>query len=226
MTPRIAALVAAGSALFLAAFSYPTVLTSPQGAPAPSFTFVDARPGVQLKTGFESLFVGNCAYSSGRIGARDMTPDPAIVVRDLLALRLNDRLSGHTLELRNLVLHFNSAAASRATVAKAYSGALPNALNNVKTVGCAPDDLRGGYVANEVAEGLSPVILVIDVDLDGQRVHSRCVVGTELPAPPRKGQKPEELHAKWNGVVDEAFRCGLDRLVTGLEQKLPGAPSS
>jgi hypothetical protein len=199
-------------ALGLAAFRYPTDIAVPAPAVAPSFSLTDARPKDQSESEFESLMITNCAYGSVRVGGADLSPDPLTLVRDGLAARANAALAGKQVVLSNLTIHVNNAQGLRATVGNMYTGVIPDLMNKRDKVGCAHDDLRGGYTLGEV-DG-APLITVIDVTVDGQEHHARCIVPSPS-GPPLKRHKPE-IHAAWNKAASEQVGCALDMLAAQI----------
>jgi hypothetical protein len=213
--------------LALAGFKYPTRIDVPAPAATPGFTVADARPPEQLESGYESLSVTSCAFGSIRVGSEDMQPQPSVVVRDLLAARLGDRLDGREVALLNLAVHVNGAVDARQGVMDSIPkpdgqqspGLLAEAMIDLGKVGCAPDDLRGGYVAGEV-ESTSPLVLVLDVAIDGVEHHARCIRPWPVPGPPSR-RSPAEDQQRWGSAVAETAACAADRLA---EQVMAGTP--
>jgi hypothetical protein len=214
--------------LGLAAFRFPTSIDNPPPPAAPSFTLEDKRPTDDLDSGSESLSITNCAYGSYRAGAEDMTPQPADVVRDMLAVRVNDKLAGRHVELRHFTIHVNAALPLRGMVANmstGYTGVLPDlikgAMNERHKVGCAPDDLRGGFDLEETDKP-TPLIVVVDVAVDGVDHHARCLQPSPYMSPPIAHAKPE-MHATWNAAASAVVACAVDKLAAQITSGTPVA---
>lgn len=209
--------------LGLAAFRYPTSVEVPTAAVASSFTIKDGLPADQAKSEFESLMITNCAYGSIRVGVRDFSPTPLALVRDGLAARANAALAGKQVVLSNFTVHVNNAIAQRAQVGSMYSGVIPNLMNKREKVGCAPDDLQGGYTLGEV-EG-APLVTVIDVMVDGREHHARCIVASPLAFPPMAhvARKRPEMAVQWNAAATAQVACALDQLAGQITSGKPVA---
>jgi hypothetical protein len=210
-------------ALALCAFRYPTTVESPAAPVAPTFTITDGLSVDLAKSEFESLMITNCAYGSIRLGARDISPAPLAVVRDGLAARANAALAGKQVVLSNFTVHVNNALAQRAQVGSMYTGLIPDLMNKREKVGCAPDDLQGGYTLGEI-EG-APLVTVVDVTVDGREHHARCIVASPLAYPPmeRVARKKPELVAQWNATVTAQIGCALDKLADQINTSKPVA---
>lgn len=215
MTPAKRLLLAA--CFGLCAFKHPTTVEhgAPPAPPAPGgFTLADARPAGNLDSGSESNFIGNCAYGAYRAGAEDMTPAPTAIVRDMLAVRVNDELVGHHVELRNFTVHVNSSLPLRNLtidyMRSKYGGGGGPVGPASGIVGCAADDLRGGFSVEEV-DVPSPLVVVIDLAVDGVGYHGRCIGPSPFIAPPLKRHKPER-RATWNEAVTAGITCVIDKL--------------
>jgi hypothetical protein len=225
----LSAIAVAVLSLGLAAFRYPTTVEAPAVVVAPSFTITDGLPADQAKSEFESLMITNCAYGSIRVGARDISPAPLEVVRDGLAARANAALASKQVVLSNFTVHVNGALAQRAQVGAANPSIIAGVMNKqyVKDpndrVGCAPDDLQGGYTLDEV-EG-APLVTVIDVMVDGREHHARCIVASPMAYPPmeRVARKKPELVAQWNATVTAQVGCALDKLAGQINSGKPVA---
>jgi len=204
----------------LSAYKWVTVLARTPDPVAPSFSFKDERPEQQLKSGFESLMISNCAYGAIRVG--DTEPAASVLVQDMLAARMNPLLAGRSVVLRNFTLHTNNAQGLRTQVGAMYTGLIRRKLNDQFKLGCSPDDLRGSYLATEVEPRVVPVILVLDVAIDGQDFHGRCVLPSPAMYPPRKGTDAESK-AKWNETVDRALSCAFTLIETQASKKFSTA---
>ena len=219
-------LLLAASCLALAAFRFPTSLDNPPPPSPPSFTLEDKRPADNLDSEIESLSISNCAYGIYRAGTEDMTPTPADVVRNMLAARANDALAGRAVELRNFTMHVNSQLQltnmTMAAIRAQYGGGGGPVAPEHAIIGCAPDDLRGGFVIDEIDEEASPMILVVDVAVDGVAYHGRCIGPSPMFSPPLKSHKPE-AHARWNASVAAGLGCVLDKLARQITAGTPVA---
>lgn len=209
--------------LLLTAFRWPTVLENTNANISRSFEFRDERPETQLKSGFESLMITSCAYSSIRIGARDIEPDSAALIADQLATKLNPLLSGRIVTLKNFTVHLNNVAGMRATMGQTYTGLIPDLMNNQAKVGCAPDDLRGGYVLGEVPADKVPLIVVIDIAVENRIFHARCLKPYPYAYPVKKNAAPE-FKAGWNAAVSQATSCALESVIQQMNQAFSDSP--
>jgi hypothetical protein len=154
--------------------------------PPPGVTHVDARPAQQKKSKFESLTVWRCMYASRRIGDFDEGVQ-RIASLDAF-LDAVPALAGKTVTVRNYLVHVNTKQASRemfaTTMAASNMGAIGGGVAGAampsdkpgKVIGCAKDDLLGGYVSNEIPSPASPIVTVIDLDIDGRAFHFRSIV--------------------------------------------------
>lgn len=168
--------------VLLAAFSRPVDLPRTRSSDELSYAFTDARPKKQLKSGMESRLVTRCMYGSYLVGNQDFTPRLDVLLNDALMTRLAEPLAGKQVTLLNFTVHLNDARALRQSVsdfAVAMSPAhmVADAALNRQVVGCAPDDYQGGYSDDELG-GLqrAPWVLVVEVDVDGQRFRVRHLV--------------------------------------------------
>lgn len=141
--------------------------------PKPQFTFVDMRPGDVRGDGNESLAVTSCAYGSLRLGDKRFTPDRVQVLRSELDRALGSELAGKRVVLKAYTVHLNRAGKLRTGVGETNKGLLADLINDQSVRGCKPDDLRGGYVASEQKTPHSPVVVVIDLEVDKKLVHTR-----------------------------------------------------
>lgn len=210
----------------LTALSFPTKLKSPVSRPAAQFyEFSDLRDPKLFKSGSESLLVTNCAYGAYRIGQRDIDPDFALLIAAMLTERFGERLTGMRVSLLAASMHLNSARSLRESMGRAYTGLIPSLLNDVKKVGCAEDDNRGGYRSDEVLEHASPLIVAIDLKINDQSFRARSVVAFPFQYPPVKWAKPEDKE-RWNKAADTAVAEAIARLGDQIEQRLFVAAST
>lgn len=190
---------------------------------APSYTFVDGRPPKQLKSGFESLMITNCAYGSRRVGDNDLSADFAAMLKGMLDERFGNRLAGKVVSLEGFTVHLNNAAALRKQVGSMYSGLIPNLMNKREKVGCEGDDLRGGYELGEIEPaGAAPIVAAIQVKVGGDLFYARAITPATLAALPTK-KASQELRDEWDRVVDSLARSALSQLGDKIDQQLLGA---
>lgn len=203
----------------LTAYSFPTVLTPPGEAPQPVYTFHDLRDPKLDKSKNESLMITNCAYGALRIGRRDFDPDPVVLLHAMLVERFGDRLAGRRLELQALTVHINNAAMLRNMMGQMYTGLIPDLLNDRKKVGCAAEDIRGGYMLGEVEAGLSPLIVAVHLTIDGAPHRGRSIAVADTPYP--RGKKATEAQrAEWNSQLESAIAAALADLGDRIEVAL------
>ena len=192
--------------------------------PPPGVTLVDARPAEQKKTKIESLTVWRCMYGSQRLGDTDEGVQRIPTLQQMLDGM--SALSGRTVTLRNYVVHINNKIASRNGAANmmamniggAVGGGLAGATSTSgkpgKVIGCAADDLLGGYVSDEIPLTGSPIVTVIDLDIDGKPLHFRSISDT----------KPLDLRSI-SGTKDERKRLqeeNQQHRVTAHDKTLAG----
>jgi len=204
--------------VLLSGFAQPANLKRPAELGPASFAFVDARPSEQLKTRMESRMITDCAYASWRIGDEEFSPDLATALTDALATHSNDVLRGKQVRLVNFTVHLNNASTARGSVRGAMGGAIEGLLNDRTVLGCAADDLRGGYVASEVPAGKTPWVVVIDLEVDGRPIHVRGVQASRLEEYNKaRGSNRAETKAIrqriWDEDVGGAIEQVLGRLV-------------
>lgn len=226
-TPLIVALAAASA---LTGARYPTELDRPDAREAaPSFAFSDRRPPVQSESGYESKFIAKCSFYAIRIGGQDISPEPATVVLTALAERYGERLAGRTVELTDFAVHLNASAPYRAWQGRMITGLIPEKLNDEKKTGCADHDTIGSYRASEVGPRQAPIIVVINLRIDGRPFHARAIAAYEIGdqpsgvvVPPRKNADPGE-RALWNRSVSAVVAKALAQLGESIDAGLFGA---
>ncbi len=219
MRTSVRLLCAACCFVALTGLSYPTELVVPKVLADPAFVFEDHRDPKLFKSASESLMITNCAYGSLRVGPRDITPDPADLVRAALIDHFGARLVGRKVVLDAFSVHFNNARRLRNNTAAMFSGVIPRMMNNVERIGCAPDDNRGGYRADEIDGDASAVIVAIDLHIDEQPFRGRGIAATDLPFPAIK--RVEQSHKdRWNSAVQSAATSAINRLVDAIDGSL------
>lgn len=238
--PLLRIALAATVLVGLTALSMPTTLQRQGPEVAPTYTFVDARPAQQMESGVESLLISNCAYGSTRIGDRDFTPGLAAILNDRLMMRFADALRGRTVRLVNFTVHINDSVGLR-RLARMSTGyfefggvCLGGSPNRDVTVGCAADDLRGGFTLAELpldAQAEAPWIVVVDIEIDGRPYHARHAGWSDPKRGVLKGANREETRALrragHDAEVARVVDAALDRLVDSIAVSMPpgAAPS-
>lgn len=209
----------------LTAFAMPTTFPRKGDAAPLTYTFVDARPKEQRKSGTESRLVTSCDYGSVRLGDNEFTPGLAVLLNDALMARLSGPLQGRRVALVNFTVHFNDVQFRRGATGRfagshsPLAGTVDGLVNDKAVLGCAPDDLRGGYVASELPAGFdTPWVLVVDVDVDGRRFHARHVV----PADPRINKIYADSWAETKVMWQAAREADLGPALDALFDKLAG----
>lgn len=223
-------LVFAGACVIaLAAASWPTRLPPPATGGARPYQLIDQRDPKSLKSGFESLMITNCAYGITRIGDNDIEPHLAVFLDAMLASRFGDELAGRTILLRGFSVHLNNSLALRKGVSDMYGPGLVDALLKRRKVGCAPEDLLGGYTVGEVQPGMAPVVAAVEIEVDGKRYFGRGIAESAEPFPPKK-KAPQAEKDAWNAMVAEVVDAALsqlgDRLAAGLSGGSGAPPPS
>lgn len=212
---------AAVSIIMLTGLKYPTALPQPTSTPPRVYTLVDQRDPKSLKSGFESLMITNCAYGITRIGENDIDPDLPLLLDAMLSQRFGDRLMGRTIKLNAFKLHLNNALGLREHVSAMYTGLIPSLMNK-KKVGCKPEDLFGGYTVGEVQPGIAPLIVAIELEVDGRRIYARAIDESE-PFPPTK-RADQAAKDRWNAKVAEVVESALVKLGDQVDMTLFTAP--
>lgn len=190
------------------------VLREPQST-WPSFDWIDARSLEQRESGHESLFIVNCAYGIYRIGDDNFSSDRAALLRSDLAAALGRELQGKTVTLRNYVVHFNRAREFRESVAGSSTGLIPALMNDISVHGCSNDDLQGGYSSDELTNDESPIVVVIDVEVNCKAVRSRWVA-----SPTEVVHSFSRNNQVWNEWVSGAIDGATRKLVSNLRAEL------
>jgi hypothetical protein len=208
-----------------------------------SFTVSDARPKQQIDGGSEAFSVGNCAYSSLRIGDDFFTPTRVSLVSERLQRDYSAQLAGKTVIIQNFVMHRNFGKQARDVLKGGNSNVLvtvngaPNAglsvigtltgnavgraMANSAPMSCAPDDLRGGYSPEETPNDIAPFVIVLDLLIDKTPIHVRTVYEPVLAA---KGEKPNVYVPR---VIAFAMTKFLDDLSNQMALKmLPQQPTA
>ena len=166
-----------------------TVQELPSNHTAKEVQVIDARPTKQKVNGFESLNRMKCSYGSMRIGDKEFGRDRISLLAKAISNN-SQSIPNRTIVVRNYVIHRNLAVDSvriarkitAAQVGGAIGGVLaePNKAPEVATVvGCSPDDLTGGYTTGENGIVNSPIVTVIDLEVDQRIFHFRSVSDTE-----------------------------------------------
>lgn len=192
---------------------------------ASRFRWTDARSPEHKVSGAESVMITSCAYGAYRMGDDRFTPDYVALLRSDLDKALGDQLAGKTLTLRTYLVHVNRALELRAQVSAMNStsllGALvTSALNDTAVHGCGAADLRGSYLDHEVKTAFSPLVVVIDLEVDGRPIHLRWV-----ESPPVYISVPDDSSLVWNAWVTRVLFTCTEKLVVAIKASLEPAPS-
>lgn len=209
-------LIVAGAAALAGCHQFRTSLRHDELLPGARFAWRDARHPLQKDSATESLMVTSCAYGIYRIGDEEFTPDRVALLRSDLDRALGAELAGRTVVLRNYTIHLNCAEALRKGVAASNKGMVASLMNDTSVHGCKADDLRGGFAGKERTTPHSPLVVVIDVEVDGKQVHARWV---ESPATELVGARGDEK-SPWHDFVSGAVRKATSRLVDNLSTTL------
>ena len=207
----------------LAAASWPTRLPPPAANAPRTYALVDRREPKSLKSGFESLMITNCAYGITRVGDNDIDPHLVVFLDAMLASRFGDKLAGRTIVLSGFSVHLNNSLALRKGVSDMYGPGLVDTLLNKRKVGCAPEDLLGGYTVGEVQPGMAPVVAAVEVEIDGKRYYGRGIAESAKPFPPKK-KAPQAEKDAWNALVSRTVDGALVQLGDAIDQGLFGPP--
>lgn len=213
----LAALAVLGASALTGCNPYLVNLRHDELRPNAGFTFVDARPGGQKSSGNESLLITSCDYGIYRLGDDKFTPDRVAVLRSDLDRALGAELAGRKVTLKNYTVHFNLSGRLRGQVAATHSGAIHALMNDQSVHGCAADDLTGGYTGNEQTTAGPPLIVVIDLEVDGKAVHARWFENSPGADVVKTGS-PE-----WHEWVSQALRSATARAVGNVRTAIgPG----
>jgi hypothetical protein len=194
-------------------YKYSVKLLREPNSTSPSFNWIDARSFEQRESGHESLLSTDCAYGIYRIGDDKFHPDRVALLRSDLDAAIGEYLKNKTVILRNYVVHFNRAREFRESVAATNKGLIAEVLNDVSTHGCSSSDLQGGYDSTEVANEESPLVVVIDVEVDCRTVHARWVASAKEPA--LSFDKSNHVWNEWvSGAIDGATKNLVAKLQT------------
>jgi len=187
--------------------------------PMAQFTWEDARPAGQGESGYESLLITRCVYGIYRLGDDRFTPDRVAVLRSDLEAEVGPQLAGKNVVLKNYTVHFNQAGSLRGSVAKGKTGIIHALMNDLSKHGCSAEDLEGGYVDAEVTTEWSPLIVVIDLEVNGAMIHARWVES----APVQFDTKTSEDDPAWAEFVTKALRNATDKVLAGIKAVMPAA---
>jgi len=88
--------------------------------------------------------------------------------------------------------------------------------NDASVHGCADDDLGGGYIASEKTMAASPLIVVIDLEVGGKRVHTRWFQnGLD-----ESETKDLDGRAQWNEHANRAVQNATAKVIENLRKAL------
>jgi hypothetical protein len=181
--------------------------------PTSQFQWVDARPPQLKGDSTESSMVTSCAYGSLRLGDGRFTPDRSQVLRSELERALGTELAGKRVVLKAYTVHLNRSQLLRGRVADMNKpGAMAALLNDQTVRGCNADDLRGGYVASEQKTPHSPVVVVIDLEVGKQLVHTRW-----FESAPTEINKERAIWNEWmTGTLQRATTKAVENVRASL----------
>lgn len=189
-----------------------TKLQIPYEVSSKSINVVDNRPENQKLQKVMSLSLSNCLYGSYQMGEEKESPNRVVVLENYLSHHLGLDFNGETFLLKNFTIHANLADKLRKGVSNMYGGGLlADNLIKEETVGCSNDDLLGGYSKKEVGNGETPLIVVIDLEVNGITYHSRVVKVLE-----NTWLKPSK---KWDMEVQGIIIEALSQLVGLIEKE-------
>lgn len=216
---------------FAEASSFELALPTPEVSSL-SFTLKDARPPKQLKTGPEAFSVGNCAYSSLRVGDDLFKPSKVDLIAERIQRDYSVQLAGKTVVIENFVIHRNFGKQARdvlrgnntnvvvtengtpnvglGVIGNITAGVVNNAMANAAPMSCAPDDLRGGYSPEETPNDVAPIVIVLDLQIDNSRIHIRTVYEPVLRI---DGEKPTIY-------VQRSFTMAMEQFLDSLSNEI------
>jgi hypothetical protein len=179
------------------------------------FSLHDERPEAEKKTHFHSLMITNCNYGVRRIGDADIVPAPLEQMRTGLVETFGDRLAGRDLKVRRYTVDVNTASATRATMGRQYTGLIPSLMLSAGAQ-CPREKMEAGwYAAEEVTTPNSPLIVDVQLELDGQSVAIRSVYS------PPDAWEPRVWKPQSRAQVNAALSSAQAKLVAALEPLLP-----
>ncbi len=140
---------------------------------------VDKVPSKQTKKKTMSLMITSCKYASYQIGDKQLLETRMRMLQKHLSNELDSNMNGKTFVVKNFTIHVNATKNIKGAVQDTQVGIgaeIIKSMDKIK-VGCSGDDFFGGYTLDEVPEGntWNPLIVVIDVEVDGELYHSRTV---------------------------------------------------
>lgn len=189
----------------------------------PGFSLRDTRPGDDKKTQNHSLIITSCNYGVRTIGDADMSPPPLEQMRASLAGSLGAALEGKELEVRRYHVEVNNAASLRGHMERAFAGLVTDVMAGMGAK-CSRDKMEAGWFdASEVTTDNSPIIVEMQVVVDGKTLDVRNVYSPTIKWEPRlwKPESRESVNAALaagNAKLAEALRGAL-----GRAEQAPGA---
>lgn len=201
--------------LFIASGCTPTYLTSLSPLPdgyTSTLVLVDKRPNSQKETAFVSLNIVNCKYGSFQIGDESFEPDRVSTLKYYLENHLGSSLGQSQINLINYTAHVNRSAMLRKGASEQFYGVMADHITSQHTMGCSQDDLFGGYNSSEVPENMIPIIVVIDIEIEGKIYHGRGVT-------PMRSDNAGKQFPGWNEDMQEAISTAMENLVLAIEKE-------
>ena len=200
-----AALVAAG--LCSCAPQTATLAGFSQSPAAQGFTLTDGRAAPE-KTEWLSLMVWSCDNGIRRLGDEVSVPSRLDILRRDLGDALGPRLQGKTVTVKRYTIFYNM----NAFLAAANPGASSPVGAALIATGCPKEKVTGGwYDLSEVTNAHSPVVVDVEVALDGKSFSGRAVLSPDEDMSGAFG-KPYEA-----SVLFEAMRRAHAALIANIK---------
>jgi hypothetical protein len=151
----------------------------------PTFTLRDTRPAEDKKTYHHSLMITSCNYGVRRIGDADISPPPLEQLRASLAASLGEGIAGKEIEVRRYHLDVNTAAHTRGRMKDEHKGLVADVMLGMGA-GCAREKMEAGWFeASEVSTANAPLIVEMQIVVDGQALDVRSVYSPDIAWEPR-----------------------------------------
>ncbi|MBA6157351.1 TonB family protein [Tenacibaculum sp. S7007] len=168
--------------------------------------FVNKIPKKQTKKKIMSLFISSCKYGSYQIGDKQLIDTRMNIFERHFSEKINYSLESNTIIVKNFTIHLNSARSLIESIKRTLE---VSEKKKKLIVGCSGDDLYGGYLLKEIPKESKgdPLIVVIDIQIDGKEYHSRTLtINTEEIRAHKKF--PEFTH-----LVNKAIEKNCTKLV-------------
>ncbi|MEJ2407561.1 MAG: hypothetical protein P8171_25520 [Candidatus Thiodiazotropha sp.] len=188
-----------------------TSLKLPYSDQAPALQLVDKRPKGQSDQAIMSLNLSNCQYGSYQIGESNESPNRIKVLENYLSKRVGDKFESKTANVVNFVIHVNAAARLKGGLSKTYGdNFLADTIIQKEVIGCSNDDLYGGYSIGELTDEFSPLIAIVDLEIDGKVYHGRAVKSLE-------GKDWGPKNPKWDSLMQGVILQAGDDLIRSIK---------